>query len=252
MSASRQRCAYTWNTEICSQQLLDAIVHERSLMTWTSVYWRRKSTQRVSHRFDDGQDRRLWAEDVEGSKSIEFSGPPFLIARVRTKQDGLRLYLPELGEHGLKVSNENCMVPIGREAIRQFESELPFRIDDHDTGSSGLFGTVHCRAHVSTSLLSPVRTAGVLPGFRYTPVGIEVVQGVCVDRRERNQVLAPSARLERDRSFPRQGIDCDEYLVPGAGGESIGQCIQSAGALLFQLSDNEGLCLIELGHVIPL
>jgi len=79
-----------------------------------------------------------------------------------------------------------------------------------------------------------------------------VVQGVCVDRRERNQVLAPSARLEGDRSFPRQGIDCDEYLVPGAGGESIGQCIQCAGALLFQLSDNEGLCLIELGHVIPL
>lgn len=77
MSASRQRCAYAWNTEICSQQLLDAIVHERSLMTWTSVYWRRKSTQRVSHRFDDGQDRRLWAEDVEGSKSIEFSGPRF-------------------------------------------------------------------------------------------------------------------------------------------------------------------------------
>lgn len=118
MSASRQRCAYAWNTEICSQQLLDAIVHERSLMTWTSVYWRRKGTRRVRYRFDDCQDRRLWAEDVEGSKRIEFSGSPFFLARVRTKQYGLRLYFPELGEHGLKVSDEDCMVPIGGEAVR--------------------------------------------------------------------------------------------------------------------------------------
>lgn len=144
------------------------------------------------------------------------------------------------------------MVPIGREAIRQFEAELQFRIDDHDTGSSGQSGVVHGRAHVSASLLSPVRTAGALSGVRDTPVWIEVAQGVYADRRERNQVLAASAGLEGDRSFPRQGIDRHEYLVPGAGWESIGQCIQCAGPLPFQRSGYERPCRIDIGHVIPL
>jgi hypothetical protein len=194
----------------------------------------------------------LWAEDVEGSKRIEFSGSPFFLARVRTKQYGLRLYFPELGEHGLKVSDEDCMVPIGGEAVRQFESELQFRIDDHDTGSSGLFGAAHGQAHVSASFLFPARIAGTLSGVRDRPVEIDAAQGVCANRHERNQILAVSAGLEGDRSFPRQSIDRHEYLVPGTGWESRGQCIQCAGPLPFQCPGYESPCSIESGPLIPL
>src|SRR5574340_572386 len=66
-----------------------------------------------------------------------------LIVRIGVEQDRTWLHLTEIVDHGLKTSNEYGLVSAGCQGIGKFEPKLPFRIDDHDSGSGRSMRTVH-------------------------------------------------------------------------------------------------------------